>query len=124
MLTFEALGSASAFIRAGTVRPIMVTSAKRSPSFPDIPTAIESGLPGFEVTSWYGLWVPAGTPRPIVQKLQQAVAKAFEDPELRDLWFKLGAEVGGSSSEEFRELVSRDVAKWGKVVREAKVSVE
>jgi tripartite-type tricarboxylate transporter receptor subunit TctC len=124
VLTFEALGSASAFIRAGTVRPIMVTSAKRSPSFPDIPTAIESGLPGFEVTSWYGLWVPAGTPRPIVQKLQQAVAKAFEDPELRDLWFKLGAEVGGSSSEEFRDLIARDIAKWGKVVRDAKVTVE
>jgi tripartite-type tricarboxylate transporter receptor subunit TctC len=60
----------------------------------------------------------------MVQKLQQAVAKAFEDPELRDLWFKLGAEVGGSTSEEFRDLVSSDVAKWGKVVREAKVSVE
>jgi tripartite-type tricarboxylate transporter receptor subunit TctC len=121
---FEALGSASAYIRAGTVRPIVVTSAKRSPSFPEIPTAMESGLPGFDVTSWYGLWVPAGTPKAIVQRLQAAVAKAFEDPELKDLWFKLGAEVGGSSSEEFRDLVSRDVAKWGKVVREANISVE
>ena len=121
---FEALGSASAYIRAGTVRPIAVTSAKRSPSFPEIPTAMESGLAGFEVTSWYGLWVPAGTPRAIVQKLQGAVAKAFEDPEMKDLWFKLGAEPGGSSPEEFRELVGRDVAKWGKVVREAKISVE
>ena len=121
---FEALGSASAFIRAGTVRPIMVTSAKRSPSFPDIPTAIESGLPGFEVTSWYGLWVPAGTPQAIVLRLQAAVAKAFEDPEMKELWFKLGAEPGGASPEEFRALVSSDVAKWGKVVREAKISVE
>jgi tripartite-type tricarboxylate transporter receptor subunit TctC len=121
---FEALGSASAFIRAGTVRPIMVTSAKRSPSFPDIPTAIESGLPGFEVTSWYGLWVPAGTPQAIVLRLQAAVAKAFEDPEMKDLWFKLGAETGGASPEAFRDLVSRDVAKWAKVVREAKISVE
>ncbi len=121
---FEALGSASAFIRAGTVRPIMVTSAKRSPSFPDIPTALESGLPGFEVTSWYGLWVPAGTPQAIVQRLQAAVAKAFEDPEMRELWFKLGAEPGGSSPEEFRDLVSRDVAKWGKVVREARITID
>jgi tripartite-type tricarboxylate transporter receptor subunit TctC len=121
---FEALGSASSYIRAGTVRPIVVTSAKRSPSFPDIPTAMESGLPGFEVTSWYGLWVPAGTPRTVVQRLQAAVAKAFEDPEMKELWFRLGAEVGGSSPEEFRELVSRDVAKWSKVVREANISVE
>jgi tripartite-type tricarboxylate transporter receptor subunit TctC len=121
---FEALGSASAHIRAGTVRPIMVTSAKRSPSFPEIPTAIESGLPGFEVTSWYGLWMPAGTPQALVQRLQAAVAKAFEDPEMRELWFKLGAELGGSTSEEFRDLVSRDVAKWGKVVREARITIE
>ena len=121
---FEALGSASSHIRAGTVRPIAVTSLKRSPSFPDIPTANESGLAGFDVTSWYGLWVPAGTPRPIVQKLQATVAKAFDDPEMRDLWFKLGAEAGGSSPEEFRDLVARDIAKWGKVVREAKITVE
>ena len=121
---FEALGSASSHIRAGTVRPIVVTSAKRSASFPDIPTAIESGMAGFEVTSWYGLWFPAGTPRPIVLKLQAAVAKAFEEPEMKELWFKLGAEAGGSSPEEFRDLVSRDIAKWGKVVRDAKVSVE
>jgi tripartite-type tricarboxylate transporter receptor subunit TctC len=121
---FEALGSASSYIRAGTVRPIVVTSARRSPSFPEIPTAMESGLPAFEVTSWYGLWMPAGTPRAIVQKLQAAVAKAFEDPELKALWFRLGAEPGGATPEEFRDLVSRDIAKWGKVVRDAKISVE
>ena len=121
---FEALGSASSFIRAGTVRPIVVSSAKRSASFPEIPTAMESGLPGFEVTSWYGLWMPAGTPRPIVLRLQAAVTKAFEDAEMKELWFKLGAEPGGSTPEEFRDLVARDIAKWGKVVREAKVSVE
>jgi tripartite-type tricarboxylate transporter receptor subunit TctC len=68
--------------------------------------------------------VPAGTPQAIVLKLQAAVAKAFEDPEMKDLWFKLGAEPGGASPGEFRDLVSRDVAKWGKVVREAKISVE
>ena len=121
---FEALGSASAHIRAGKIKPIAVTSAKRSPSFPDIPTAMESGLPNFDVTSWYGLWVPVGTPPAIVQKLQAAVAKAFEDPDLKELWFKLGAEPGGSSSEEFRALVARDVAKWGRVVREAKITID
>jgi tripartite-type tricarboxylate transporter receptor subunit TctC len=121
---FEALGSASAHIRAGTVRPIAVTSAKRSLSFPDIPTAIESGMPALEITSWYGLWVPAGTPRPIVDRLRAAVVKVFEEPDMKDTWFKLGAEPGGSTPEEFRDLVARDVAKWGKVVREAKISVE
>ena len=121
---FEALGSASSHIRAGTVRPIVVTSTKRSPSFPEIPTAAESGMPGIDITSWYGLWVPAGTPRPILLRLQAAVAKAFEDPAMRELWFKLGAEAGGSSPEEFKALVAREVQKWGKAVRDAGVSVE
>ena len=121
---FEALGSAAGHIRGGKIKPIVVTSPKRSPSFPEIPTAIESGMPGMEITSWYGLWVPAGTPAAIVQRLQAAVAKAFEEPDMKEMWFKLGAEPGGASSEEFRNLVTRDVAKWGKVVREAKISVE
>ena len=95
---FEALGSAAGQIRAGTIRPIVVTSAKRSPAFPDVPAAMESGLAGFEVTSWYGLWVPAGAPAAVVQKLNDAVVKTFADPELK--------------------------AMWGKVVREAKVTLE
>jgi tripartite-type tricarboxylate transporter receptor subunit TctC len=121
---FEALGSAAGQIRAGNVRPIVVTSTKRSPAFPDIPTAIESGLAGFDVTSWYGLWVPAGTPPALVQKLNDAVVKAFADPELRDTWAKLGAEPGGSTPEAFRALIDKDVAKWGKVVQEAKITLE
>src|SRR6476619_4801771 len=121
---FEALGSAAGQIRAGTVRPIVVTSAKRSPAFPEIPTAIEAGLAGFEITSWYGLWVPAGTPPAVAQKLHDAVVKAFADPELRQTWAKLGAEPGGSSSEAFLALIDKDVAKWGKVVREAKITLD
>ena len=120
----EALGSAAGQIRAGTIRPIVVTSAQRSPAFPEIPTAIESGLAGFEITSWYGLWVPAGTPAPIVRKLHDAVVKVFADPELKEMWAKLGAEPGGASSEAFRALIDQDVAKWGKVVREAKITLD
>ena len=73
---FEALGSASQHIRSGKLKPIAVTSSKRSPSFPDIPTAVEQGLVGFEVTSWYGLWVPTGTPSVVSQRLQSLVVKA------------------------------------------------
>jgi len=121
---FEALGSAASHIRAGKIRPIAVTSAKRSPSFPEIPTAMESGLANFEVTSWYGLWVPAGTPRPIVQRVHGLVAKALEEQDMRDLWFKLGAEQGGATPEQFAVFVRREVEKWGKVVRDAKVTIE
>ena len=118
---FEALGSAAGQIRAGTVRPIVVTSAKRSPAFPDVPTAIESASPASR--SRRGTAVGAGgTPRGDRAKLHNAVVKAFADPELKDTWAKLGAEPGGSSPEAFRALIDKDVAKWGKVVREAKRS--
>jgi tripartite-type tricarboxylate transporter receptor subunit TctC len=121
---FEALGSAAGHIRGGRVRAIAVTAAKRSPSFPEIPTAAESGMPALEVTSWYALWLPAGTPRPIVDRLQSTVAKAFEEPDMKDLWFKLGAEPGGWSSEAFRAFQRSEIEKWAKVVREAKLSME
>ncbi len=123
-LIFEALGSAASHIRAGKIKPIAVTSAKRSPSFPDIPTAMESGLPNFEVTSWYGLWVPAGTPRPIVQRLHALATRGLEEQDMKDLWFKLGAEPGGVSSEQFSVFVRREIEKWGKVVRDARVTIE
>ena len=121
---FEALGSAAGHIRAGKIKAIAVTAAKRSPSFPDIPTTAESGLPALEMSSWYGLWLPAGTPPPIAQRLQATVAKAFEEPDMKDLWFKLGAEPGGSTSEAFRAFQRAEIEKWGKVVREARVSME
>ena len=121
---FEALGSAAGHIRGGRVKAIAVTAAKRSPSFPEIPTAAESGMPALEVTSWYGLWLPAGTPRPIAERLQATVAKAFEEPDMKDLWFKLGAEPGGWTSDAFRAFQRSEIQKWEKVVREAKLSME
>ncbi len=121
---FEALGSAAGHIRNGKLKAIAVTSAKRSPAFPDVPTAIESGLAGFEVTSWYGLWVPRGTSADVVKRLHALVNKAFEDPEMRELWARLGAEQGGIAPDKFGEFVGREVQKWGKVVRDAKVTVE
>lgn len=121
---FEALGSAAVHIRSGKLKPIAVTSARRSPSFPDVPTAIEQGLAGFEVTSWYGLWVPKGTAPEVVKRLHAMVNKAFEDAEMRELWFKLGAEQGGIAPDQFAAFIGREVRKWGKVVRDAKVVID
>lgn len=121
---FEALGSASPHIRSGKLKAIAVTSVRRSPSFPDIPTAIEQGLAGFDVTSWYGLWLPTGTPPAVVQRLYALVGRAFEDAEMRELWFKLGAETGGIAPAAFAGFVRAEVQKWGKVVRDAGVTIE
>jgi tripartite-type tricarboxylate transporter receptor subunit TctC len=110
-LIFEGLGSASPHIRAGKIRALAVTSPKRSPAFPDIPTMAEAGVPGFESLSWYGLWAPAGTPRDIMLKLQQETAKALATPELKAIWALQGAEPGGEPSEQFAKLVHSEVEK-------------
>ena len=123
-LIFEGLGSASAHIRAGKIRALAVTSPKRSPAFPDIPTMAEAGVPGFESLSWYGLWAPAGTPRDIMLKLQLETAKALTTPELKAIWALQGAEPGGEPSEQFAKLVHSEVEKWGKVVRQNKVTID
>ena len=123
-LIFEGLGSASPHIRAGKIRALAVTSAKRSAAFPEIPTMAEAGVPGFESLSWYGLWAPAGTPRDIMLKLQQETAKALATPELKAIWASQGAEPGGEPAEQFAKLVRSEVEKWGKVVRQNKVVVD
>ncbi len=123
-LIFEGLGSASAHIRAGKIRALALTSPKRSPAFPDIPTMAEAGVPGFESLSWYGLWAPAGTSRDIMLKLQQETAKALATPELKAIWALQGAEPGGEPADQFARLVHAEVEKWGKVVRQNKVTID
>ena len=123
-LIFEGLGSASSHIRAGKIRALALTSPKRSPAFPDIPTMAEAGVPGFESLSWYGLWAPAGTPREIMLRLQQETAKALATPELKAIWALQGAEPGGEPADQFARLVHAEVEKWGKVVRQNKVTID
>lgn len=123
-MIFEGLGSAASHIRGGTIRALAVTSPKRSPAFPDIPTMAEAGVPGFESLSWYGLWAPAGTPAEAVQRMQAEVAKAFASPELKGTWTNQGAEVGGEPTEQFRAFVRAETEKWGKLAREAKVRID
>ncbi|MCE7878154.1 MAG: tripartite tricarboxylate transporter substrate binding protein [Betaproteobacteria bacterium PRO3] len=123
-LIFEGLGSASAYIRGGRIRALAVTSPKRSPAFPDIPTMAEAGVPGFESLSWYGLWAPAGTPPAIIARMQAEVARAFESADLRKTWFEQGAEPGGEPTAEFTRFVKSETAKWGKVVRDSGVTLD
>jgi tripartite-type tricarboxylate transporter receptor subunit TctC len=123
-MIFEGLGSAASHIRSNSIRALAVTSPKRSPAFPDIPTMAEAGMPGFESISWYGLWAPAGTPPEIVKRLPQEVAKALASPDLAQTWFQQGAEPGGESSEQFARFIRAEIEKWGKVARDNKISVE
>ena len=123
-LIFEGLGSASTQIRAGRIRALAVTSPQRSPAFPEIPTMATASVPGFESQSWYGLWVPAQTPRDITTRLHAEVVKALASPELQSIWAQQGAEAGGESSEQFARFIRSEIEKWGTVVRQNKIVIE
>jgi len=123
-MIFEGLGSAASHIRGGTIRALAVTSPKRSPAFPDIPTMAEAGVPGFESLSWYGLWAPAGTPPEIVKRMQEEIAKAYASPDLKATLASQGAEPGGEPTEAFAKFVRAETEKWGKLARDAKVTID
>jgi tripartite-type tricarboxylate transporter receptor subunit TctC len=122
-VVFEGLGSASPQIRAGKIRALAVTSAQRSPAFPDVPTMTELGI-AFESLSWYGLWAPAGTSPEIIQKMQAEVAKALHSPELKAVWASQGADPGGETPEQFTRFIRTEIQKWGEAVRKSGVKMD
>jgi tripartite-type tricarboxylate transporter receptor subunit TctC len=106
------------------VRALAVAGAKRSPALPEVPTVAESGLPGFDSTSWQGWFVPAGTPRETVATIQQAVKKALVAPDVLERLRLTGNEGVGSTPEEFAARFKADLAKFAKIVREAHIPVQ
>ena len=120
------LNSTVAFplLETGKLRALAVTAPKRTPSAPKIPTMIEEGVPDFSAVVWQGLSAPAGTPRPILDRLHAAVKKGLQVPEVVDRFQKLGADVVGGTPEEFEALVARELEIWADVVRQSGVKVE
>jgi tripartite-type tricarboxylate transporter receptor subunit TctC len=118
-LMFESLNSIAPHAKSGTVRPIAVSGARRSPGFPDLPTVAEAGVPGYEAPTWSGVIAPAGVPRPIIDKLNAGINKAIGSQTFRDRFASIGDEPAGGSPEEFAEVIRTDSAKWGDVIRRA-----
>jgi tripartite-type tricarboxylate transporter receptor subunit TctC len=114
---FESLNSISTYARQGTVRALAVSGAVRSPALPELPTIAEAGVPGYEASTWAGVIGPAGLPRPILDKLNQAINRAIASPIFKDRASSLGDEGGGGTPEDFAELIRHDSAKWADVVR-------
>jgi tripartite-type tricarboxylate transporter receptor subunit TctC len=118
------LPPAIGYLRAGRLRAIAVTGARRSPLLPEVPTVSESGLPGFEVTSWYGLFGPAALPKALVAKIDGDVSAALDSPEVKERLVKLGAEPAPLPPEEFARFVRAEVEKWAKVVRTSGIAAD
>jgi len=105
------------YVKAGRLRAIAVTSTKRSPLLPDVPTVSESGLPGFDVTSWYGVFAPVALPRSLVTRVNGDISAILEAPDLRERLQRMDAEPSPLSPEDFARFVREEIAKWAKVVK-------
>ena len=116
-IMFDGLGSSSQHIKSGKIKALAVASEKRVPAFPNVPTAKEAGVPGYVVSTWYGLWAPKGTPQDIVEKMEAEITKAINSPELTEIWANNGSEIPNMVGEPFGKFVSADIKRWAAVVK-------
>ena len=123
-VAFQGIATVSSLIKAGKLRLIAVTTPKRLPQFPDVPTVSESGLSGFEFNSWFAMMAPAGTPKPIVQKLHAEIVKAISDPAIKDQLFSLGLSPRGTTPDELAADLKTQFAKYGNLIKQANISVD
>ena len=122
--TFLGISGVLALVKSGRLRAVAVSSAKRSVVAPDVPTVAESGYPGFEVITWYGVAAPAGTPASIIRKLNTEIARIMRLPEVKDRLAAAGAEAVSMTPEAFAAFIKSEMAKWGKVIRDAGIKGE
>jgi len=123
-LVYTAIATAQQHVKGGRLVALGVSSAQRSGALPEVPTFIESGLAGFEVDSWVGVFAPAKTPRPVVERLQKEIAAALKAPDVRARYAALGIDPVGNSPEAFGAQIRADLARWEKVVKAANIKLE
>jgi tripartite-type tricarboxylate transporter receptor subunit TctC len=123
-VVFDGLGSSAGPVRAGQLRALAVAAPKRVPAFPDLPTAAEAGLAGYEVSTWYGLFAPKNTPPAIVEQMVKELQKAMQTPAIKEAWERNGSDVPDVAGPAFAKMVSAEVERWRKVVTEANVKLD
>jgi tripartite-type tricarboxylate transporter receptor subunit TctC len=116
-MMFDGLGSSATHIKGGRIKALMVSGAKRNAAIPDVPSAAESGLPDYTVSTWYGLWAPKGTPADIQAHIVDEVRKAIQTDELKAIWAQQGADFPNLSQQQFGAFVGNEVKRWAAVVR-------
>ncbi|MEO7252810.1 MAG: tripartite tricarboxylate transporter substrate binding protein [Casimicrobium sp.] len=123
-MMFDTSVVAGPFIQSGKVRALAVTSAKRTPQLPNVPTMAESGVPGYDLVSWQGIFAPAGTPPEILHRLQAEVAKVIKSPEIQERLGKLGMDPSTLTPEQFAAFQVAEIAKWAKVIKSANIKID
>jgi tripartite-type tricarboxylate transporter receptor subunit TctC len=123
-ILFATIPSAIQHIQSGRLRGLAVSRAQRNPTLPDVPTVAEAGVPGYEAIEWNGVMVPAGTPPVVVRRIHQALSKALAAPAMKERIVGVGAEVVGSSPEEFTAFIKSEFSAWAKVIKETGIKVE
>jgi tripartite-type tricarboxylate transporter receptor subunit TctC len=123
-LVFSDALPAMQFIKSGRLRAICVTGPERSPTIGDFPTCAESGMPGLVAVNWWGVLLPAGTPRPIVQKFHADIVKVLKDADLKQKFADLGVDAVSSTPEEFAAFMRAESAKYAKLIKEANIKVD
>lgn len=121
---FDVLGSSLPHIQGGRLVPLAVTSAQRHPSLPNVPTMMEAGIAGYEFTAWHGIAVRAGTPAPVIAKLNSTLNAIFSDAEFKKKWEAIGTPVVGGTPQQFGDLIRKDSARLGDVVKRAGVTMD
>ena len=123
-LIFATAASAVPHIKSGKIHALAVTTAKRSTLVPDLPTVAEAGLPGFEANNWYGVVVPAKTPRPIIDRLNKEFTAVLNMPDIKEILFKQGLDAAPGTPEAFGAYIKSETAKWAKVIKAAGIQTE
>ncbi len=123
-MMFDGLGSSASHVKSGRIKALAVASAKRAPGFPDVPTAAEAGVPGYEVSTWYGLWAIKGTPPEVVERMTEEVKKALASPEIQHNWTSAGSDIPNMSQAEFTAMIASEISRWGQVVKSSGVKLE
>ena len=121
---FDGMGTSAAQIKGGKLKALAVTSAKRVPAFPNVPTMDESGIKGYQATTWYALWAVKGTPPEVITRTQQEVAKVMQEPGIKEFWFNQGAEPGGNAPADFGKFVRAEIEKWAVVVKASGAKID
>jgi tripartite-type tricarboxylate transporter receptor subunit TctC len=121
---FDSVPASAGAVRDGRLRALGVTTKNRIAPFPDLPTIAEAGVPGYEISTWYGIWAPVRTPPATINRLQQAVAAAARNPETRARFDALGAEPVADSPEDYARFVRAEYDRWGKLVRDARIKLD